>query len=372
MVGAIAKGTGIPTSAAGLLTTLPLVAFGLISPLSPGFVRRWGIERSLFLGLLILTVGTVLRAAGSVPALLMGMFLIGAGIALGNVLLPSLVKRDFPHQIGLLTGLYSTVMNIFAALSSGISVPLSHISGLGWQGALASWALLSSLAMAFLLPQLKNSVKTQSSLHFGLWKSPVAWQITLFMGLQSFLFYVNVAWIPTLLYDRGMSLSQSGWMVSLLQFVSLPGSFVMPIVAGKRKSQRSLVLFISLLFLAGYLGLLLGSVSLSWIWMILIGLAGGASISLALMFFGLRSRNHDEAAELSGMAQSVGYLLAALGPVSIGILHHVTGTWTVPLWVLVMTVIVMLGFGLGAARDVYVSPPRDLADPILPNGRRAR
>ncbi|MHB1610671.1 MAG: MFS transporter, partial [Sulfobacillus sp.] len=243
----------------------------------------------------------------------------------------------------------------FAALSSGISVPLSHISGVGWRGSLASWILLTGCAMVLWLPQMKNHHSLSSHAPISLRHSRVAWQITLFMGLQSLLFYVNVAWLPNLLHDRGMTLAGAGWMVSLMQFVSLPASFLMPIIAGRRKNQQSLVLLVGLLFGIGYLGLLLAGISTSWIWIVLIGMAGGASISLALAFFSLRSHTHSEAAQLSGMAQSIGYLLAALGPISIGLIHHATKNWAIPLAVLLAIVILMGLFGWGAGQDVYVN-----------------
>ncbi len=355
LVDTISRATGLSQALAGLLTTLPLVAFGLVSPVSPVLVRRLGIERTLFLGLAILSLGILLRSLGPISSLLIGMFLVGSGAAIGNVLLPGLVKRDFPFKIGLMTGLYSTVMNIFAALSSGMSVPLSHISGVGWRGSLASWILLTGCAMVLWLPQMKNHHSLSSNAHISLRHSRVAWQITLFMGLQSLLFYVNVAWLPNLLHDRGMTLAGAGWMVSLMQFVSLPASFLMPIIAGRRKNQQSLVLLVGLLFGIGYLGLLFAGVNTSWIWIVLIGMAGGASISLALAFFSLRSHTHGEAAQLSGMAQSIGYLLAALGPISIGLIHHATKNWTIPLVVLLAIVVVMGLFGWGAGQDVYVN-----------------
>lgn len=354
LVEIITRQTGLPSAIAGILTTLPLIAFGVVSPISPSLVRKFGMERSLFLGLVVLTIGTLLRSWGSVFGLMIGMFLVGSGAAIENVLLPSLVKRDFPSQIGLVTGLYSSVMNVFAALASGISVPLSLVARLGWRGSLASWAVLSLLAMAVWLPQLKRRHGMGVHRPTGAWRSAVAWQITFFMGLQSLLFYVNVAWLPTLLHDRGMSLGLSGWMVSLMQFVSLPSTFVVPIIAVRRKNQQGLVGIISLLFALGYLGLLLPGTRFAWLWVTLIGVAGGASISLALAFFGLRSHHHEQAAELSGMAQSVGYLLAAIGPISIGLIHHATKTWSLPLLALLVTVGLMLVSGLGAGRNVYV------------------
>ena len=164
-----------------------------------------------------------------------------------------------------------------------------------------------------------------------------------FMGLQSLLFYVNVSWLPTLLHDRG-----------LMQFVSFPSTVLMPIISVRRKNQQALVGIICLLFTFGYLGLLLPGTRFAWIWVTPISVAGGASISLALAFFSLRSQHHDQAADLSGIAQSVGYLLAAVGPNSIGLNHHATKTWTPPLLALLVTVLLMLVFGLGVGRDIYV------------------
>ncbi len=355
LVASIAHGTGLSSSLAGLLTTLPLIAFGLISPMAPRWARRLGIERTLYIGLAILLVGTLLRSWGPAAPLLAGMFLVGSGAAIGNVLLPSLVKRDFPTKIGLMTGMYTTTMNVFAGLASGLSVPLARNLGLGWRGALASWSVVTVIAMLVWIPHLRQRHVPDTTARGGLWRSPVAWQITLFMGLQSLLFYVNVAWLPTLLHDRGFSLAFSGWMVSLMQIVSLPGTFIMPILAGRQRSQHSLVLAISLLFFIGYLGLLATqSAALSIVWVILIGFGAGASISLALAFFSLRTRHHEQAGQISGMAQSIGYFLAALGPITVGLLHSATDAWAWPLILLLVVVVLMAVFGLGAARDVYI------------------
>lgn len=354
LIGTIAQHTGLTPAVSGILTTLPLIAFGLISPLSPRLVRRFGLETALFLGLLCLTLGTLIRATGSIAALLFGMFLVGSGVALGNVLLPSLVKRDFPRHIGLMTGLYSTMMSSCAALASGISVPMALRWGLGWRGSLAIWAVLGTLAMLLWIPQLRRHQRVPIAIKISLWRSRLAWQVTLFMGLQSLIFYVNVAWLPNLLHDRGMSLASAGWMLSWMQFISLPGSFIMPILAGKRPHQRHLVVAISLLFMLGYAGLLTQGLHLAWVWVGLVGLAGGASLSLALVFFSLRTKTPEEATELSGMAQSVGYLLAAVGPVSIGLLHHATHSWTAPLIMLLVVAILVGWTGLFAGRQAFV------------------
>lgn len=355
LVSAIVRGTGISSGLAGILTTLPLLAFGLISPLAPRWARRLGLERTLYVGLLVLLAGTVVRSLGPAWMLLAGMFLVGAGVAIGNVLLPSLVKRDFPDKIGVMTGVYTTVMNVFAGLASGLSVPLARQMGFGWRGSLMSWAVLTVIALAIWLPHLRQRHVPDVSTPAGLWRSPIAWQITLFMGLQSFLFYVNVAWLPTLLHDRGLSLALSGWMVSLMQIVSLPATFVMPILAGRQREQKNLVAAVGLLFFMGYAGLLLThGPALSILWIILIGFGAGASISLALAFFSLRTHNHHQAGQISGMAQSIGYFLAAVGPISVGLLHSASGAWTSPLILLVIVTLLMSVFGWGAGRNVYI------------------
>lgn len=355
LIASIARGTGLPLGLAGLVTTLPLIAFGIISPIAPRLALRFGLERTLAGGLVVLAVGTLLRSLGSEAALLIGMFLVGGGVAIDNVLLPSLVKRSFPTQIGMMTGVYVTVMNVFAGLGSGLSVPLARVAHWGWRGSLGIWVVLALLALLVWLPQLNQRHVPDWAAPRTFWRSKTAWQITLFMGLQSLLFYVSIAWLPTLLHDRGFSLSVSGWLISMVQIVSLPGTFLMPIWAQRRRTQHGLVLGTGALFLIGYLGLWLTSGRIwSVVWIIFVGFGSGVSISLALAFFGLRTHNYQSAAQISGMAQSVGYLLAAIGPLAVGYLHAATHQWTAPLVLLAVGSALMTWTGLGAARDVYI------------------
>lgn len=363
LVNDICRDTGLSTALAGMLTALPLVAFAVVSPVAPVIARRIGIEYALGASMALLTIGIVLRCIGSEVGLFLGMLLAGVGIAMGNVLLPSLIKRDFPTQVGLMTGLYSISMNVWAAIASGISVPISQVVDIGWRGSMMSWAILSIVSILIWLPQLRQRhIPKKAESTVNVWKSGLAWQVTFFMGLRSFVFYVSVAWLPDLLQTRGMSETTAGWMLSLLQFASLPASFIVPVIAGKRSSQRSLVVFIILLFLIGYVGLISGVNALNWLWIVLIGVAGGAVISLALAFFGLRSRSSDEAAKLSGMAQSIGYLLAAFGPILIGIVHTALDSWTVPLFILVVAIVLLFIFGMGAGRNAYISSVREAQD----------
>jgi CP family cyanate transporter-like MFS transporter len=356
LVGAIRSQTNLSNSITGMLTALPLLAFAILSPLAPRIARRIGMESALMVSLVLLTVGIIVRSLPSVTTLFVGTFVIGLAIAVGNVLLPSLVKRDFPNQVGAMTGAYSVGMNVFGALASGISVPLSIGAGLGWRGSLACWALLAAIAVICWLPQLRNHHIPETPRKGGhIWGSVLAWQVTLFMGLQSFLFYINATWLPVLLHERGMSVIASGWMLSAMQFVSLPISFLVPILASRRSNQRGIVIVTVLFHLIGYIGLLSGIVALTWVCIICIGIAVGSSISLALAFFGLRTQDAGQAAELSGMAQSIGYLLAAFGPILFGYLHDLTHTWSIPLMIMVITSILLLSVGLGAGRNAYLS-----------------
>ncbi|WP_060210097.1 CynX/NimT family MFS transporter [Sporosarcina koreensis] len=361
IIGPIRDGLGMSNVLAGFLTTIPLLAFAFISPFAPKLSKRFGMELTLFLSLCLLTVGILIRSAGSIFFLVAGTFLIGVAIAFGNVLLPALLKLSFPLHIGLMTGIYSVAMNISATTASGISAPIVINTEFGWQGALGIWAALSMLALLLWLPQLKNNVSLQPQLEkslgdksVSLLRSPIAWAVTFFMGLQSLLFYCTAAWLPEILVSDGMTAEKAGWMFSLLQLSQLPMTFIIPILAGRLKDQRIIVIGIAALYLIGYGGVLAGGTSWIPLWMILIGIAGGASFGLAMMFFTLRTVTHTEAAELSGMAQSSGYLLAAVGPVLFGFLHDITDSWKSPLLIFMIGSLLFLICGLKAGRDEKV------------------
>ena len=365
LVGEIRADTGISGGAAGLLTTLPLLCFAALSLLAPALARRFGMKRVLTASLLLLATGIALRSAPPVAALFAGTIVLGLAIAVGNVLLPSLVKRAFPAHIGLLTGVYITVMNSGAALGSGVSVPLTRQGDFGWRGALGVWALLAFVAAVVWLFLLRGERSTDSPAaatprgersYGGLWRSPLAWQVTLFMGLQSVVFYASIAWLPEVLQGNGLGAVQAGWMVSLMQFVGIPAALFAPILAGRRPSQRGLLAAAALLSGVGILGLLLSGDTATVLWVSLLGLGQGASISLALVLFALRTADATEAAALSGMAQSAGYLLAATGPFLFGVLHDLTQSWSLPLALLLAVVAGLLFAGLGAGRDAYVTP----------------
>ncbi|WP_085523310.1 CynX/NimT family MFS transporter [Tuberibacillus sp. Marseille-P3662] len=344
----------------GLITTIPLLAFAVLSPLAPKLSQTYGNERVLFVSLMILCAGIWLRSSGSVTALFIGTLLVGCGIAACNVLLPGLIKERFSNKVGLMTSVYSTSMGTWAALASGLSVPISQGLGLGWQVTLILWSLLAIIAIIIWIPQIIRGRQTRNKkavtpTNGRIWRSGLAWQVTLFMGLQSFAFYVTVAWLPELLHDQGMAVAKAGWMLSLSQFVSLPANFLTPLLAGRLSGQRGMVAVISVFYFVGFGGLLFDTdMSFVVLWVICLGLCQGASISLSLTFFGLRARTASQASELSGMAQSIGYLLAAVGPLLIGSLYDWTHSWVAPLVTLLVVSVLLLISGLGAGRNEYV------------------
>ncbi|UXY55167.1 MFS transporter [Pseudomonas tohonis] len=322
---------GLSNAEAGILTTLPLLAFALISPFSALLAREYGLEPTLFGALILIAGGIVMRSLGPAWCLYLGTWVIGSGIAVGNVLLPSLLKRDFPRSIASLTGAYAVTMGVAAALASMVAVPLAQAAESGWRLALGSVIVLPLLAMVAWSPQLgQHSAPAQGTpgpLHGGrIWHSALAWQITLFMGINSFLYYVLVGWLPSIMAGAGYSPAEAGTAHGLLQLASaLPGLVLAPLL-NRMRDQRLIALAMALLAGVGLLGLLLAP-GWSILWAMLFGAGAGAVIILGLTFISLRAGNPQQAAALSGMAQCVGYLLAAFGPPLMGRLHDTAGGW---------------------------------------------
>lgn len=363
LIGQIRTDTGVSNGVAGLLTALPLLTFGVLSPIVPRLARRFGMERALLASMLLLATGILLRSSGTIMALFLGTIVLGAGIAVGNVLLPGLVKREFPERAGAMTSAYSTALAVGAALAAGASVPVAHQTGVGWQGSLALWAFPALVATVVWLPRARSSstanVSAQTSgAADGLWRSPLAWQVALFMGLQSMVYYVMLTWLPEILRETaGMEVARAGWMLALAQTVGIASMFLAPVLAGRRPSQRGVVSAAVGLIGTGNLGLLILGDTATVLWVVLLGLGHGACFSLALTLFALRASDPEQAAALSGMAQSVGYTLAAVGPFLFGVLRDVTHAWSVPLALLCVAAACLMFVGLGAARAVQVTTP---------------
>ncbi|CCH86121.1 Major facilitator superfamily, general substrate transporter [Modestobacter italicus] len=339
---------------ASVLISLPLVAFAVVSPVAPALARRIGTERALGAALAVLAVATVVRSLPSTPALWVGTAFLGIAIAVINVLLPSLVKREYPDRIGQVTGLYSSVQGAAAALASGFAVPLAGTTQHGWRLALGIWAGLGLIALAVFLPQLRRrtvppAATSAAVRHRSPWGSALGWQVTVFMGMQSTIYYTLITWWPSVERAHGVSAAAAGWHLFAMQVAGLLSNLATARLIPRFPDQRWLLLGATGLFATAIAGqLALPGASLLWI--VVAGAGGGACIVLALSLFGLRTRDHHQAAALSGMAQSVGYALAAAGPILLGALHDATGSWTAPLVVLLGVLVVQAVAGVQAGR----------------------
>ncbi|OON71840.1 CynX/NimT family MFS transporter [Streptomyces tsukubensis] len=354
---AIEQGSGLTASWGGLLSTLPLLTFAATSPLVARASHRFGTARLMVVALGALAVGTVVRSLPSVLCLFVGTVVLSAAIAFGNVLLPALIRRSVPaHRMQSISALYVTVMGITAAVSSGISAPLSHTLPGSWHTALA-WGVAFTVA-GFLawLPRLRGDRPQASTgaAHSPVpWRSRLAWQVSIYMGLQSLAFYTVVAWLPSILIHRGTSSTTAGWMLFYYQLIALAASSLLPLLTRGHHDQRWTAAGASVAVAGGFV-VLVSAPSLSIVACTLLGLGGGACLVLALTFQSQRAGSSGEAAALAGMAQSIGYLIAAAGPLLLGILHDTTSSWTLPLVILVVLSVAMAAAGHGAGQDRHV------------------
>ncbi len=354
----IQQSMGLSHSMIGLLTTLPLLCFAGLSGFILYFTQRWGIESTIGGALIILTLGISIRSVAFIPMLYLGTLFLGIGIAVMNVLLPSIVKRDFPKKSGTMTSIYSSFMGIGATIGAGISVPLAKATN--WQFSLASWTLIAFIGFLLWIPQLKKRTLPKATVHIlkafkKLGSSSLAWQIAFFMGLQSFIFYAVLAWLPEILIERGMGLEKAGWMLSISQGTGIFGSLLIPAIASRFHDQRSVVLTTTLIEIIGITGLIFSGTYLVSVWIGLLGFALGANFGLALLFIVLRTSTIEHTTGLSGFAQSVGYFVASFGPIICGFIHDFTQSWAIPLYTILGISFLQLIAGLGAARAKTIS-----------------
>lgn len=345
---------GLGRGTAGLLTTLPVLCFGLLSPLAALLGRRVGVEAALLMAMLGIVAGSLIRTAPGIWWVVAGTVVIGAGITVGNVLVPSIVKQDFPHRQGPVTALTTAALTGGAAVAAAVTAPLAH-AGLGWRGALLLVGGLAAVAAIVWLPQLRRR-HIAPVLRLGgttVLRSPITWQLAAFMGMQSLTYYALLAWLPTLLRDKGVSASGAGWALGLFNLLGIATAVLAPTLAARRRDQRGLALLVCAMWAAGLLGLLVLP-SLYLLWVALAGLAQGAGIGLALTLLVLRAATPESARDLSGSVQSVGYLLGSTGPVIVGVLRDGSDDWTLPLTALCVAVAVMAAASLGAGRDRQV------------------
>ncbi|HGE8308568.1 CynX/NimT family MFS transporter [Serratia marcescens] len=331
----------LSATAAGLINSLPLILFAILSPLTPALAKRIGIERTLGLALALLICGIALRSLPQDAMLWPGSILIGAAAMIAA---------------------YAAVMSLVAAIASGLAVPLASLADLGWRFSLLCWGLPALLALLVWLPQLRRSATpatrepqpTEPQRYRSPWGSALGWQVAMFMGLQSIAFYTIIGWFSAFAASHGTSAQQAGFELFVYQVVAIVANFVMVVILPRARDQRAIALGSSLLIFIGVGGLLVQPAS-SLVWLTFAGLGAGSSLVLALSFFGLRSQHHHQATLLSGMAQSVGYLLAALGPTLFGLLHDLTEGWRLPLIALLGLTVLQMLFGALAGRSRVIS-----------------
>lgn len=357
----ISKDTGISAATAGLLTTIPVVCFGLVSLASPPLARRFGMEKVLAGVLAVLVAGILMRVASPIVALYGGTIVLGAAIAIGNVIVPGFIKREAPGHVGPMTALYSAAISGSGALGAGLTIPIMNALDISWRQALAWPTILVLIAFAVMIPWLfqeRNArrVRTVDHARTGIWRNGLAWFVTMYMGMQSFVFFATTGWLPTYLISEGMSEAHAGAMLSASPLAGVAGSFIAPLLVRRRPDQRWLIWVSSILCAIGLLGFIIWPLDLTLLWVGIFGFGSGMTLSLGLAFVGLRSPDSHHASELSGMAQSVGYTVAALGPIVVGLLFDLIGDWTIPMTSILIMVIPLTVTGLGAARNRYVAP----------------
>lgn len=345
----IREDLGLSNGWAGFLTTLPLLTFATFSLFSAAIGKRLGNSQAIFWALILILVGTILRVQGGSWLLFVGTGITGIGIVICNVLLIPLIKNRLPQKIGVATASYTTGMTLFAAIASGISAPLALDLDWGWRGSLLFWAVLLVIGILIWSPQA--AVKVHGKLQqsnipkVNVWKSRLAWQVSLFMGVQSLLFFTIVAWLPDMMIDRGLSPIEAGVLISVMQLVGLVGSFLAPIIAVKFKDQVGMVLVLGGMYILGFFTLFSSLLWINYAGLLLVGIGLGSSISLAYTLIGLRTVGEQTTASLSGMSQSTGYYLAALGPLLFGIAFDIWQDWNLLIYLLLVCSLLFTYFG---------------------------
>jgi len=349
-----------------LLAATPVICFGVVSAFAAWLNRRYGEEAILLVALILLTAGLLLRGAFPRAMLFPGTILAASAIAVLNVLLSSMAKRRWPERAGLLVGIYLTALSVGAILSALLSVPLYRHSGGSVRLALGIWAVPAALAVLLWLPQLRyrtvGAPAGGTTVQAGtkVYRYALTWQVTAFMGLQSLLYYAALSWLPTIFQDRGASAVTAGNLLALMGVGNLATSLVVPVLAHRSPSQRGLVVPSLIGTAAGLAGCLWAPLGMAPFWVLVLGVSQGSCLGLAIFFMMARAPDAGVAASLSAFSQSVGYLAASVGPLMVGLLHSATGSWNIPVALLLVLCAVELATGVLAGRPLTLPavPPR--------------
>lgn len=346
----------------GWLGAVPMLTFAVGALIAPSIGKRFGLENTLIVMIALLTTGMIIRTV--MPTwigFLSGTLLLTLAIGFANTLAAPVIKQRTPNHIPLITGLFSLTMTVTAGIVAGVVLPLSE--QVGWQWALGGWSILGIFAIVlwiFLRLRLGSSSHqvvvppASGSSEISMWRTPFAWQIAVFMGLQSLLFYTVASFLPSIWVSQGLSAVKAGQMGSVFQFMAPIAILSLTWLVNRGRPIQALAVFAAVLNVIGILGVSYLSTDLAWLWSGLMGIGCSAIFTLSMMLFSLRTYTTNQSSELSGMAQFVGYLIAFFGPLGTGWLHEATGNWDLPLFIMLILMIINVVIAWMVSRPVMV------------------
>ncbi|MCK7621894.1 MFS transporter [Streptomyces sp. RS10V-4] len=365
----VREGLGMSGTVAGLLTSVPALCFAVFGIAAPRLARRFGPGAIVCAGMAAVAVGVAVRPyAGGTPGFLAGSALALAGIAVGNVLLPVVIKTWFPDRVGPMTGLYSMALALGTSLAAALTVPMTGALGGDWHTGLTVWALLAAVAVVPWLVVLRRRPATGAAAPesgtqetaappIRITSSPTAWALAVFFGLQATAAYITMGWMPQIFRDAGVSAGTAGVLLAVTMAVGVPLSFVLPRLAARMRHQGPLVVVLGVCGLAGYTGLWLAPAAGAWLWALLMGISNCA-FPLALTMIGMRSSSPAGVVKLSAFAQSVGYLISIPGPLLVGTLYQHSGGWGLPIALMVGLMVPQIAVGTLAGRNRRIEDER--------------
>ncbi|MBK2092405.1 MFS transporter [Francisella philomiragia] len=354
----------ISPGAAALLVSLPLLIFATLSVFIFSFTKKISLETSLMISIILITLGMLIRSHINVYSIFLGTIIIGIGITISNVLIPVFIKQKFPNNIHIIISVYGLMMGLGSWLTISLMIPIMHLAQkLSYSGnssltlALSSVAILGIITLITWLPQLKNKTllpknDNSTNLHSHIWKSKIAWQISIFLSCSSILMYTLSTWIPSILESKGYSIQDAGYLAGLFQISCLPVLIITPLMK-ILKNKNIITLVFALCNFLGILFLLLNI--FTFIAIVMLGIGVGGAFMVSLILIGIRTSNTQLAAVLSGKSQSIAYILAALGPIIAGTFHQITSSWKLPLIICLCVTVIMVIFSLFVANPEKIS-----------------
>lgn len=359
----------ISNAASGMITTVPLLVFLVITPLAAGISRRFSLATTLTTSFILILIGLPLRSTFGVAGLFLGTAILAIGLGVAYALTLSVIKLRFPERIGSVTGMYSTATAAAAALSIGLSVPVATGLNLGWQGALAMWAIVAAASLLLWIGRVKNepelrkketNISVDKSYSKMVYKIPLAWCFAIFNGTQTLIFYTLTAWIPSLMQSKGYSIEAAAGLALFFQLSNLPVTYILPILCAGRKNQRGLLLVVGFCLLCGLILLsFVNSLIAILIALIITAIGLGSAFGFVNTFLSLRVDNAQQSAALSGMVLTMGYVIAALAPTLVGLIFDLTNSWTISLILLQAVAVIWIITGIPLAKDRKFFPKEE-------------